>query len=238
MSRITHQSVPFSTEVILEPQNPFIYIIGHSWVKHWLNHLGEFEPALLLRFNFVFFSFSNLKSLILNIDSIKSHPNPPSIIFCFIGGNNLYELPLEISSLKTDFLTLNRDLRKTFPCCKLVFSQIEERIYSRQNRFFRQLNASQFNFNSRRINNWLKVKITKGKLADKLFIIRNSLGLKFSHYARDGIHLNASGYAHLSSMLKNWLDKATVCINVPIGPPQFLVYCFCPSSCHNCNFLL
>ena len=231
-------SVPYNTELVVNPQNPFVYLIGHSWVKNWQDHLDQFDPQVTLKFNFVFFSFFDLEKLNSQIEIIKLHPNTPSIIISFFGGNLLYNHPFDLAIVKQAFETLNYRLRQQFPTTKIIFSQIESRQYSTNNPYFTPVKSSRFHENSVKINQWLKVKITKGKLCHKLFVIRSHIGIAPNHYAGDGIHLNSLGYSHLSNLVKSWLLKTTICHNIPPGPPRFLTYCFDPDMCHNCNFLL
>ena len=233
--------IPFKNEIrYLEtnPSKPYVFVLGHSWVNRFPINL--FSTEIVENYNFLFHSETNIPTLIKALNQFPIRfPQYPSIIFVFTGANDLYFLPNDLSKFKLQFAQLDQKLKQAYPWTKIVYGQLEFRYYKpNRSRYYDPKKVAAYETNSCRFNKWLKNQITGGRIGNKIFITRSPIAFRKPHFDWDGVHLNPQAYSVFVSLVEKFLRKTTLCLEIPAGPPPFLVICHNLSKCSNCNFKL
>ena len=118
----------------------------------------------------------------------------------YLGGNDLREQTdlQTVYKQSKDFYALVRD---KFPKVKIVASQVESRYLQQTNRF-----GTPPELEYSKLANYFNRNLKKVPNKDKIFIVKGSNKLSNpSYYSADGIHLNNSGLAKFSSLLRDFL---------------------------------
>ena len=185
-------------------KNISVAILGHSYVRDLkaLNHSTiAVTENLQITLSYHFRCGGTFEAFLNNSDFLDSVSLHPDIVLVYLGGNDVrIQTPLSVvyANCKRFYLTVKDRL----PRALIVASQIESRYCTSVNRFGTPA-AEEYSKLANYFDKWIN---RQSQFKDKLFMVKGANKLSNpEYYARDRIHLNASGIRRLFQLLKDFL---------------------------------